>query len=243
MTSPMLTKIAHRGASGYEPENTLKAFRKAIALGANMIECDVHLTKDGQLVVIHDDTVDRTTKSKGKVAEKTLEELRKLKISKTEKIPTLEEVLNLVQHFCKIDVEIKDSKATEKVVELVTKKNILADLLISSIHVDVIEKVNRLNPNIQTGLIVEKKWTRSLLNIGGLIPIFALKQVTAAKAQKVRATVICLDKELASEEIITFFHQQRLQVYVWTVNEEKEMKEIKSLGVDGIISNYPDRIR
>ncbi len=238
----MLLKIAHRGASGYEPENTLKAFRKAIALGANMIECDVHLTKDGQVVVIHDETVDRTTKGKGKVADKTLAELQKLKIAKTEKIPTLEGVLNLVQHFCKINVEIKDPQATEKVVELVTKKKILMDLLVSSSNVEIIEKVNQLNPNIQTGLIVEKKWTRTLLNMGGLIPIFALKQVTAAKAQNVRATVICLDKELASEEMITFFHQQRLQVYVWTVDEEEEIRKIKKLGVEGIISNYPDRI-
>lgn len=249
----MLLKIAHRGASGYEAENTLKAFRKAISLGADMVELDIHLTKDGEAVVIHDDTLDRTTSGKGKVSEKTLAEIKKLrikdqklKIQKDQRVPTLDEVVVLVKNFCDIMIEIKDEKASQKVLEILEKHNYLSHCIITSSNLDIVEKVNELNPKVQTGIIVEASqgsWTRSLLNLGGLISSLAWKHAILAKAKKNNSTVICLEKSLVSLEIVTYFHQQRMQLYIWTVNDIEEIKTMKAMGVDGIISDFPDRIK
>ena len=111
--------IAHRGASGYEPENTLRSFRKAIGLKSDAIELDVQLTKDNKLVVIHDETVNRTTNGKGKVKDLTLRELRKLDAGKGEKVPTLEEVFNLVKRKVKIHVELKGNNIAKPVNDLI----------------------------------------------------------------------------------------------------------------------------
>lgn len=102
-----MLRIAHRGASGYAPENTLAAFKKALEFDIDVIELDVHLTKDNHLVVIHDKTVNRTTDGKGKVADKTLAELQKLDAGNGEKIPTLQEVLDLVNRKALVSIEIK----------------------------------------------------------------------------------------------------------------------------------------
>jgi len=106
----MFLKIGHRGAMGYEPENTLRSFKKALDLKVDMIELDVYVCKSDELIVIHDDKVDRTTNGQGYVVNKTFEELRTLDAGKNEKIPTLSEVLNLVNRKAKLNIELKGKK-------------------------------------------------------------------------------------------------------------------------------------
>ena len=129
-----MLKIAHRGASGYEPENTLRSFRKAIELNSDAIELDVQLTKDHKLVVIHDETVNRTTNGKWKVSELTLKELKKLDAGKGEKIPTLEEVIKVCRNKCKLNIEIKELNSVKKVIEIVVKERFVKQTIISSNH-------------------------------------------------------------------------------------------------------------
>src|SRR6056297_2287931 len=103
----MVLKIGHRGAMGYEPENTLRSFKKAIELNVDMVELDVYVCSSGELVVIHDDKVDKTTNGKGYVSEKSFDELRKLDAGMGEKIPTLQEVLDLIDKRAKVNIELK----------------------------------------------------------------------------------------------------------------------------------------
>jgi glycerophosphoryl diester phosphodiesterase len=114
-----ILKIGHRGAKGYEPENTLVSFEKAIEMGADGIELDVHLSLDGHLIVIHDETIDRTTNGKGVVNQMTLQELKSFTINRKYTIPTLEEVLDLVNQRCFVNIELKNQDTAEKVVQLI----------------------------------------------------------------------------------------------------------------------------
>ena len=114
-----IIKVGHRGAMGYEPENTLRSFKKALELGVDMIEFDVYVCKSGELVVIQDDTLERTTNGKGLVIEKTLAELKELDAGKEEKIPTLEEIMDLADKKVKINVELKGNNTAEPVSDMI----------------------------------------------------------------------------------------------------------------------------
>jgi glycerophosphoryl diester phosphodiesterase len=140
--------IAHRGASGYAPENTVSAFKKAIMMKADMIEFDVHLTKDGKVVLMHDKTVDRTTDGKGKVKEMTLKELKKLdaglwfdKKFKGEKIPTLEKVLKKFKGKILFNIEIKSEGTEEEIVRLIKKYKLEKDVMVSSFNHQFLKKI------------------------------------------------------------------------------------------------------
>ena len=133
----MHLKIGHRGAPGYEPENTLRSFEKAISMGVDMVELDVHKCKSGELVVIHDKKVNRTTNKKGFVKNKNLQQLKTLDAGKKEKIPTLKEVLDFINKRVKINIELKGPKTTEAVLKLIEeyinkKKSKYSQFIISS---------------------------------------------------------------------------------------------------------------
>ncbi|MEM2727493.1 MAG: glycerophosphodiester phosphodiesterase family protein, partial [Candidatus Bathyarchaeia archaeon] len=125
-------RIGHRGAKGYEPENTILSFKRALELGVNAIEFDVRRTKDGEIVVIHDAEVDRTTNGKGLVGELTLSEIKSLSTEKGEKIPTLEEALDFLDRKSKIFIEIKEVGIEEKVLEIVRRKGLEDNVIIIS---------------------------------------------------------------------------------------------------------------
>jgi glycerophosphoryl diester phosphodiesterase len=117
----MILKIAHRGASGYEPEDTLRAFKKALEMGADALGIDVHVCKSGEVVVIHDDTLGRTTDARGWVRKKTLSELKSFHIQKGEKISTLEEVLDFVRGKMKLDIELKEKRCAGPTYEIIKR--------------------------------------------------------------------------------------------------------------------------
>lgn len=219
----MLT-IGHRGAKGYILENSLASFQKAIDLNVDGIELDIHLSSDGKAVVIHDETIDRTTSEKGFVNNFTSFDLKKFGIS------TLEEILNLVDKKCFVNIEIKDVKATNSVLELIDKfisdKNWNSDLFqISSFDWTILEMISNQNPKLQTGVLTENSVENALLF-----------------AKKINAHSINPYFKLLNSENVKLLHDHKFKIYTWTVNQPEDITFVKSLNVDGIISDFPDRI-
>ncbi len=167
-----IQKIGHRGTKGYVAENTLASFQKALELGVDGIELDVHLSADGQVMVIHDATIDRTTSKKGFVNNYSSSELQLLGI------PTLKEVFELVNKKCFINIEIKDPKATKAVIELIENytesRNWNPDLfLISSFDWTVLEEIKHLNPSLRLGVLTEEDII-SAIDFGRKIEAFSI---------------------------------------------------------------------
>ena len=219
-----ILKIGHRGAKGYVAENTLESFQKAIDLDVNGIELDVHLSKDNIPVVIHDLTIDRTSTGKGFVKEYTSFELEKLSI------PTLQEVLNLVNKRCFINIEIKDSKATIVVLNLIQKyiseKNwSYKHFKISSFNWIILKEVATINSKIELGVLTENSIENSV--------VFA---------QKIKAQSINPFFKLLTPENVKLIHKNGFKIYAWTVNQPEDIIFVKSLNVEAIISDFPDRI-
>jgi len=223
-------KIGHRGAMGYEPENTLLSFQKALKLGVDAVELDVYCCKTGELVVIHDDKVDRTTNGEGYVVEKTFAELRSFDAGKGQKIPTLEEVLDLIDKKAAVVIELKGintagpvSKTLKKYIQ---ERSWSADLFwISSFNHYELREFHNLYPEIKIGALITG------------IPLGY-----AEFAEKLGAKSLNLCVEFVNQEFVDSAHQRGMKVFVWTVNDPEEIKRIKALGVDGIFSNFPDRL-
>ena len=228
-TKTML-KIGHRGARGYEAENTLSSFQKAIDLKVDAIELDVHLSSDGELMVIHDETVDRTTNGKGEVNQFTKAELQSFSIESNSTIPTLEEVFDLVNRQCLINIELKTFETAAKVVQLIEKyisnKNWeYTDFLVSSFNWDALEEVNFVNSKIPIAVLTETDLDKAL-----------------AFAKIIQAKSINPDFELLDLESTKKLQENGFDVYPWTVNETADIKRMQSFNVNGIISDFPDRI-
>ncbi|GEC71000.1 glycerophosphoryl diester phosphodiesterase [Flavobacterium flevense] len=225
-----MLKIGHRGAKGYEPENTLIAFEKAIHLGVDGIELDVHLSSDNELIVIHDETVDRTTNGKGKVNQLSLKELKALKIENTAEIPTLTEVFDLVNQLCFINIELKGIGTPKPVIQLISRyiseKNWdYNHFLISSFDWKMLEETHSLDPKIKIGVLTEESIDSAL-----------------AFAKKINAFAINPYYKLLSKENVILMQQKGFEIYPWTVNSENAIQKIKTFNVNGIISDFPDRI-
>ena len=223
-----MIKIGHRGAAGLEPENTMRSFKRAIDLDVDMIEFDVYSCKSGEVVVIHDDTVDRTTNGHGLVADMTLEELKKLDAGKGEKIPTLEEVLD--KFYCYVNIEIKDRRACQGVVNLLRsahwrRRSYLSADMVSSFDHYALKEVAMLNSKIRLGALLEG------LPIG-----------LAEFGSRVGAYSINVWKEWVTKELVQDAHNRGIEVYVYTVNDIATRDRLDAFGVDGIFTDYPDRV-
>ncbi|NDP26503.1 MAG: glycerophosphodiester phosphodiesterase [Flavobacterium sp.] len=219
-----MLKIGHRGAKGYEPENTLISFEKAIHLDADGIELDVHLSSDGQVIVIHDETIDRTTNGKGFVNRFTALELKKYGI------PKLVEVFDLVNRHCFINIELKGIGTAKPVVDLISnyilsKNWNYTDFLVSSFDWKMLEEIHLLNSKIKIGVLTEESIEEAL-----------------AFAKKVKAFSIHPHYSLLSKENVALMQENGFEVYPWTVNSMEDIQKIKSFNVNGIISDFLDRI-
>lgn len=225
-----MLKIGHRGAKGHAPENTLISFQKAIDLGAHGIELDVHLSSDGELMVIHDQTVNRTTSGEGSVIDLSAKELKLLRIDQQHKIPTLEEVLTLIDRKIFINIELK-GPGTAKPATLMITKYIAENqwsydhFIVSSFDWNALLEVRALNPEINLGVL-----TQTDLDL------------TFGFAQFLKAKSIHPYYHLLTKEKTRLMQEKGLQVFPWTVNEPEDLSLIKSFDVDGIISDFPDRI-
>jgi glycerophosphoryl diester phosphodiesterase len=225
--------IAHRGASSRFPENTLKAFAAAMDAGAQMCELDVHLTIDGTVVVIHDETVERTTDGRGAVRSMTLEELKRLDAGirfggefAGERIPTLEEVMTLAEGRCGLNIEIKSAGVERKVCELIVGRRALATAMISSFDWDALAVVRHFQPRVRVGLLASQ-WPARLVGA----------------AFELKAESINPRSDIVTEDLCIAAHERNLSVYTWTVDEPAEMRRLIAFGVDGIMTNYPERLR
>jgi len=225
-----MLRIGHRGACGYEPENTLRSFNRALQLGVDMIELDVHVCRSGEIVVIHDPKVDRTTDGTGYVADKTLDELRTLDAGKGERIPTLQEVLDLVNRKVKTNIELKGPGTAKPVFQLLEKHVrefgwSYGDFLVSSFDRDELQEFRRLSSEFGIGVLVRD------------IPNDFAEFVEKIGAYSVNVCVGSITRELVDDA-----HRRGIEVFVWTVDGIDDIGRMKSLGVDGIFSNYPDRL-
>lgn len=225
-----MLKIGHRGAKGHKPENTLIGFQKAIDLHVNRIELDVHLSHDNELMVIHDETIDRTTDGKGFVNEFSLPELKRFLINKEHHIPTLSEVLNLIDQKCDINIELKSFETADKVVDLIEKyvsekKWNYNQFVVSSFDWNALQQVAFLNSAIPIGVLTETDLDLALafakfIQAKSIHPYFHL--LTAANTAEIQ--------------------EKGFQVFPWTVNEYDDIKKLKTYNVNGIISDFPDRL-
>ncbi|SHF94452.1 glycerophosphoryl diester phosphodiesterase [Flavobacterium fluvii] len=235
-----ILKIAHRGAKGYQPENTLIAFQKALDLKVDGIELDIHLSSDGEIIVIHDETIDRTTDGKGFVNKLSLQELKAFRIENghdqrllaelAQQIPTLTEVFDLINRQCLINVEIKGKGMAKPVVKLiesyVENKNWKRDqFLISSFDWIALLDIHLLNPEIPLGVLTEYDL-----------------ELAFAFAKFIDAKSVHAYYHLLSEKMTVQMQEEGFQVFAWTVNEPEDIQKIKSFSVNGIISDFPDRI-
>lgn len=231
-----MTEIfAHRGASGYAPENTLEAFRLAMEQGADGMELDVHLTKDGEVVVIHDETLDRTSNGHGNVRDYTLEELKKFSFhNHMEKyqgvqIPTLKEVLNLVKNSCmKVNIELKTGiywyeGIEEKTMDIVKTMGMEDRVIYSSFNHYSIQKVLEQNSDAETAYLFSD------------VPLNMEKYAKDTGVKGLHPAVY----HLKMADFLETYMKSGLKVRVWTVNNKEDMKMFIDAGVDAIITNHP----
>ena len=236
MKTPLI--IAHRGAKGEAPENTMAAFELALQQGCDAFELDIHLSKDGEMMVIHDDTVSRTTSGNGFVKDMTKEELQQLDAGswfdssyQGESIPTLREVFELAPANLMINVEIKggiSEGVEEKLLALLEEYDMYNQVVVSSFHFDSLRTLERLNSNVKTGLLYSQNFARPEL----------LPDAAGVNAFSLHPYFISLE-----ENDFSLVQKEGLQMYAWTVNEECAMNKLMEKGIDGIITDYPGRLR
>jgi glycerophosphoryl diester phosphodiesterase len=245
MTQESKTKIplilAHRGASALAPENTMAAFDLAYTLGADGIELDVMLSKDNQLIVIHDDTVDRTTNGSGRVIDFTSTNLKELDAGSTysvafrgQKLPLLSEVFEKFGHKFLINVELKNYASpfddlTKKVVELIEQHQLSDSVLLSSFNPINLFKAKRINPDIKRGLLIFSGALGKLMRgfFGRIVPYHAIHPFYTD----------------VDEAFVQKAHKLGRKVNVWTVDDPHELIRLRNLGVDAVICNDPRAAR
>jgi glycerophosphoryl diester phosphodiesterase len=225
----MVVKVGHRGAAGHEPENTLRSFRRAMELGADMVELDVHICGSGELVVIHDEMVDRTTDGTGEVAKMTFDELRGLDAGKGERIPTLQEVIDLATGRMGINIELKGlgtaGPALGHIEASVEKGWEISSFHVSSFRLEELTAIRKLSEDVRTGVLFA-------IDDGGIMDF----------TERNRAHSLNPNHRVVTPDLVARAHERGLKIFAWTVNEAEDIARTKKLGVDGIISDYPDRI-
>lgn len=221
--------FAHRGASGHEPENTLAAVVKAVDLGAHWIEVDVYAVA-GELIVMHDERLERTTNGAGHITEKSLLHLRSLDAGKGQRIPTLREILDSVDGRAGINIELKGPKtaglAVSLVEEYVRERQWNYDqFIVSSFNRRQLRKVRKLNPSIRIGILIDRP-----------------RRHYAIFARRYAAYSVHVQIALASARFVRRAHERGLKVFVYTVNSSEEIDRLQALGVDGIFTDFPELI-
>ena len=231
--APVTLVIAHRGASGTRPENTLAAFRQAEALGAPMVELDVQLTRDREVVVIHDWTLTRTTNGRGRVASRTLAEIQRLDAGSWfdphyagERIPTLREVLDAIRASVNVELKALGSDGLEaRAYDAVAAANATERVVFSSFHAESLVRLRRYAPDATIAVLWTRKRLAAALRLAGRVGATALHiRKEATVAAEVRAAVA-----------------EGLEVRAWTVNDPADFTHLQSFGVSGVFTDFPER--
>ncbi|MEU0005845.1 glycerophosphodiester phosphodiesterase family protein [Streptomyces sp. NPDC006314] len=213
--------IGHRGVMGVEPENTLRSFVAAQHAGLDLIELDLHLSKDGALVVMHDAEVDRTTDGSGPIAEKTLAELRALDAGRGERVPVFEEVLDAVS--APLQAEIKDVAAARALADVMHRRDLVGRVEVSSFHDEAVAEITRLVPGVRTALVASRYGTD-----------------VVDRAVAVGAATVCLDIRRLTLEIVEHARASGLRIIGWVVNTQDHLRLVRALELDGAVTDYPE---
>ncbi|WP_149822945.1 glycerophosphodiester phosphodiesterase [Streptomyces tailanensis] len=213
--------IGHRGVMGVEPENTLRSFVAADRAGLDVIELDLHLSKDGALVVMHDADVDRTTDGTGPIADKTLAELRALDAGRGERIPTFEEVLDAVR--APLQAEIKDVAAARALAEVMRRRDLAGRVEVLSFHDEAVAEIARLVPGVRTALVASRYGTD-----------------VVDRAVAVGAPTVVLNIRRLTLEVVEHARKANLRIIGWVVNTQDHLRLVRALQLDGATTDYPD---
>ncbi|MEU9205880.1 MULTISPECIES: glycerophosphodiester phosphodiesterase [unclassified Streptomyces] len=213
--------IGHRGVMGVEPENTLRSFIHAEQAGMDLIELDLHLSKDGALAVMHDAEVDRTTDGKGPIADKTLSELRELDAGQGERVPVFEEVLDAVRS--PLQAEIKDVAAARTLAEVMRRRDLVDRVEVISFHDEAIAEIAQLVPGVRTALVASR-WGNDVVD----------------RAKAVGATRLVLNVRRITLELVERAHAEGLTVVGWVVNTQDHLRLARGLGLDGATTDFPE---
>ena len=227
--------IAHRGASSVAPENTLKAFKKAIELKADFIEFDVLKSKDGEIVVMHDANTLRTTGHFGLIKKMTLEELKRLDCGNGERIPTLRELIKLAKGKIGLNCEVKARGLAEQIVSIINEEEMIESTIISSFKHDVLLRIQKLEPRIKLASLEPTRtgWIKSWLSRKKLINVAINNKFYSINPFF----------KLVNENFKNKAHNNNIKIFPWTVNSESAIKKVINIGVDGIITNEVQRVR
>lgn len=223
-----MIKIGHRGAGGFAQENTMPSFLKAIELGIDYIECDVQVTRDGRLVVMHDKLLDRVTNASGYIWEYEYDYLRQnVRVNGTEHIPLLEEVCDLVVGTnVRLLPEIITPGIEERVVRVLLERFDKSRFIIGSFHHEVLPHVKAIGRDIKTLALLE----------GAPISLYSIIRDS-------HCDYLGLAFESINERSIAEAGEHGVEVWAWTIDDEREMRRAEALGISGIMSNFPDRIK
>ncbi len=214
--------IGHRGAKGRKPENTLAAFKYGIESGADIVECDVRKTRDGKLIILHDDNFKRLAGIDISPREVDFSYIRENIRIEGEPVALLEEVIDVTKGKVGLAIEIKEPDTIDEVIRLVEEKEAVERVAIISFYEDALKRAKDLNKKLITGIIY-------LRPPGKII-----------EAKKMHAEVVLPMYRLATEKAVAFAHRLKLKVAVWTVNDEETAKEMFERKVDAMASDYPD---
>ena len=259
MTSPLKRPwiIAHRGASAYEPENTLRAFRRAMEQGAELSELDLHLSKDGVLIVMHNATVDQTTNGHGKIRDLTLAELRLLDAGLGERVPTLQDVIDLVRGRHGLYIELKAAGTPRPTVDLLRANALInrretassrADggaaglrpaarrVIVGSFQAELVRETKELAPELSVSLLV-----------GSVHP--AQELIALARAAGADYVHLCWESrapqphQLLTPELLRALREAGLGIVLWHEERDDELRVLRTLDVDAICTNTPDKLK
>lgn len=227
--------FAHRGASSITPENTLSAFKKAIELKADYIEFDVHQSKDGEIVIMHDANTFRTTRHFGLIKNMSLEELKQLDCGDGERIPTLRELIKLAKGKIGLNCEVKARGLAEQIVDIINEEEILESTIISSFKHDILLRIQKLEPRIKLASLEPTRtgWIKSWLSRKKLIRV----------AFKNRFYAINPFFKLVNKDFKNKAYNNNIKIFPWTVNSESAIKKLINIGVEGIITNEVERVK
>ena len=214
--------VGHRGVMGVEPENTLRSFRRAERAGLDQIELDLHLSKDGALVVMHDAAVDRTTDGSGRIRDLTLDEIRTFDAGLGERVPVFEEVLEAVSK--PIQAEIKDAAAARALAAVLRERGALGRVSVLSFHDEALAEIHQLLAEVPTVLVANR-----------------LGPDIVPRAQAVGARLVSLDLTRLSLELVRRCHDAGIAVMAWTVNSAQDWELVRALRLDGAATDLPER--
>jgi len=213
--------IGHRGAAALEPENTLLSIKRAMDIGVDAVEIDIHLSKDKELVVIHDATVDRTTNGKGPVSSYTVQEIKRLDAGKGEAIPTLQEVIDLIDKRVMLIIELKEEGTERSVVDSIARNNLFDKSCVISFWHRLVKTVKEMDSRIKTGVLL----------VGS--------PVDACIATQASADALVMKYSFVDREFVKIAHEKGLKVFIWNIDDRDLIEPYVDMGVDAIGSNDP----